>query len=134
MLTYLQGTTRPDISMAVHQCARFSQDPKLCHERVVKRMGRYLLGTKDRGVVFKPDHKRCLERFVEADFAGGWNKEDPGNPDNVLSCTEYVIFYAGCPMVFASRMRTEKALFAAENEYIARLPAMREAIILMQLM
>ena len=29
MLTYLQGTTRPDISMAVHQCARFSASPKL---------------------------------------------------------------------------------------------------------
>ena len=30
MLTYLQGTTRPDIAMAVHQCARFSSNPKRC--------------------------------------------------------------------------------------------------------
>ena len=50
MLTYLQGTTRPDIAMAVHQCARFSQDPKLLHERAVKLIGRYLLGTKDKGI------------------------------------------------------------------------------------
>ena len=36
MLTYLQGTTRPDISMAVHQCARFSVSPMLSNERALK--------------------------------------------------------------------------------------------------
>ena len=32
MLTYLQDISRPDISMAVHQYAMFSADPKLIHE------------------------------------------------------------------------------------------------------
>ena len=36
MLGYLQGTTRPDISMPTHQCARFNNDPKLSHERAIK--------------------------------------------------------------------------------------------------
>ena len=63
MLTYLQGTTRPDISTAVHQCARFSQNPKLSHERAVKRIGRYLLETKERGICFVPDPKKGLEYF-----------------------------------------------------------------------
>ena len=35
MLNYLQASTRPDIAMAVHQCARFSQDPKITHERAI---------------------------------------------------------------------------------------------------
>jgi hypothetical protein len=43
MLGYLQGSTRPDISMAVHQCARFNAYPMLCHEKAVKRIARYLL-------------------------------------------------------------------------------------------
>ena len=38
MLGYLQGTSRPDISMATHQCARFNSCPKLCYERAVKRI------------------------------------------------------------------------------------------------
>ena len=42
MLGYLQNTTRPDISMATHQCARFNNDPKLSHERAVKKIVRYL--------------------------------------------------------------------------------------------
>jgi len=32
MLGYLQGTSRPDISMATHQCARFNSCPKLYHK------------------------------------------------------------------------------------------------------
>ena len=35
MLNYLQGNTRPEIAMAVHQVARFCIDPKLCHEKAV---------------------------------------------------------------------------------------------------
>ena len=35
-LTYLQGTTRPDIAMVVHQCASFWVKPISSHERAVK--------------------------------------------------------------------------------------------------
>ena len=58
MLTYLQRKTRPDIAMAVHQCARFSVSLMLSHERAVKRMGRYLLGIRNRGISFN-ESKLC---------------------------------------------------------------------------
>ena len=45
MLSYLQANTRPEISMATHQTARFCIDPKLSHEQAIMRIGRYLLGT-----------------------------------------------------------------------------------------
>ncbi len=35
MLGHLQGTLCPDIFMALYQCARFDNDPKLVHEQVV---------------------------------------------------------------------------------------------------
>ena len=31
MLGYFQNSTRPEISMAVHQCASFNENPMLCH-------------------------------------------------------------------------------------------------------
>ena len=99
MLGYLQGLTRPDISMAVHQCARFSTDPKLSHERAVKRICKYLLGTQKRGIIYKSDSSKGIEVFVDADFAGAWNKADSNNSENVLSRTGFVIFYAGCPIL-----------------------------------
>ena len=96
MLNYLQGSTRPDISMAVHQCARFSTDPRLSHERAVLKIGKYLLATKDRGIKFTPDPSRGIECFADADFAGSWDKADSNNPENVLSRTGFIIFYCGC--------------------------------------
>jgi len=131
MLTYLQGTTRPDISMAVHQCARFSVKPMLSHKKAVKRMGRYLLGTLNRGIVYLPDTKKGLECYVDADFAGSWAKADADNPDNVLSRTGYIVMYAGYPLIWASRMQTEISLSTAESEYIALLTAMRDVLSIM---
>ena len=128
MLTYLQGTTRPDISIAVHQCAHFCINPMLSHERAVLRIGKYLLGTKDKGVIFRPDKDRGLEYYVDADFAGGWAKSDPKDADNVLSRTGYVIFYADCPLLWASRMQTEIALSTVESEYIALSEVIRDAL------
>ena len=104
MMTYLQGISRPDISMAVHQCARFSSNPKLSHERAVTRIGRYLIDTADRGLICRVDKSKGLECFVDADFAGGWNAKDPLNPENVLSRTGFVITYAGVPIFWRSKL------------------------------
>ena len=115
MLTYLTRSVRPDISMATHQCARFSIHPMRSHEIAVMRIGRYLLATKDRGMIYRPDPKRGLEVFVDANFAGGWDPEDAKNADNVYSCTGYVICYAGCAMFWQSKLQTEIALSMADS-------------------
>ena len=60
MLGNLTGSPWP---VAVHQCARFTNDPRLSYERVVKRIIVYLLCTRDRGT-------KGIECFVDADFAG----------------------------------------------------------------
>ena len=134
MLTYLQGTSRPDISMAVHQAARFCIDPKLTHERAISRIGKYLLGSKDKGIVFKPDPTKGLECFVDADFAGNWDKADASNADAVMSRTGYVIMYAGCPITWCSKLQTEIALSTTEAEYIALSQSLREVIPVIELM
>ena len=71
MMSYLQGYTRPEISMPFHQTSRFYNNPMLCHEKDVTRIGRYLLGTKTRGIIYNPDKSRGLECYVDADFSGG---------------------------------------------------------------
>ena len=133
MLNYLQAT-RPDIAMAVHQCARFSNDPKVTHERAVMRIGKYLLGTKDRGVLFTPDKSKGIVCFVDADFAGSWDKEDAGNAEKVYSRTGYIIFIFGCPVIHASKLQSEIALSTAEAEYIALSQSTREVIPIINLL
>ena len=106
MIYYLQGTTSPDISMVNHQCARFNNDPHLSHERAVKRIGRYLLDTRDKGMIYRPDITRCLECYVDADFSGGWKDGNHNSPESVLSRTCFVIIYAGCLITWGSNLRT----------------------------
>ena len=36
IITYLQANIRPEISMAVHQTARFCNKPMLTHEKAIK--------------------------------------------------------------------------------------------------
>eukprot|EP00956_Cyclotella_meneghiniana_P012777 scaffold18171_cov42-Cyclotella_meneghiniana.AAC.8 len=120
--------------MATHQTARFCIDPKLSHEQAIMRIGRYLLGTADRGISYEPDPKKGLECYVYADFAGGWSQTDSDDEETVMSRTGYVIFYAGCPVYWVSKLQTEIALSTAEAEYIALSSALREVIPLMTLM
>ena len=132
-LSYIQAMIRPDITMAVQQCARFCNDPKREHEEAVKRICRYLIRTKDRGLSFKPDLKRGLECFVDADWAGSWQKRSAHDPLSAHSRTGFVIMYAGCPIVWASKMQTLVALSTTEAEYIALSSALREVIGIMNL-
>ena len=76
MLTYLQFTSRPNIAMAVHHAARFTNNPKLSHERAVRRIVRYLKATKDKGIIYNPNKAHGIECYIDADFAGGWDKAD----------------------------------------------------------
>ena len=73
MLLYLSSNTRPDIQFAVHSAARFTHNPKHSHAQAVKRICRYLKGTKDKGIFFKPDLKAGLDMDVDADFCGLYN-------------------------------------------------------------
>ena len=134
MLTYLQGISRPNISMAIYQCARFSVNPMLSHERAITRIGWYLINTQDRGLICKFDQSKRLEYFVNTDFAGGWSTEDLLNPENILSRTSFVIFYAGILIFWRSKLQTEITLFTCKAEYIALLIVIREVISLIQLL
>jgi hypothetical protein len=132
-LNYLEKSTRPDIAYAVHQCARFMENPKVEHAKAVKAIGRYLLATKNKGIVCKPN-EQPLECYSDADFAGNWNKvESEFNRDTARSRTGYVIKYAGCPLVWGSKLQTEIALSTTESEYIALSTSLREVIPLMEL-
>ena len=104
------------------------------HERAMYRIVKYLISTKDRGIIYSPDPSLGLECFVDADFAGGWLQADADNEENVMSRTGFVPIYAGCPIRWCSILKTEIALSTAEAEYIALSQALREVIPLMTLL
>ena len=134
MLTYLQGNSRPEISMAVHQTARFSNNPMLSHERALKRLEKYLLHTKLDGIIYNPGTQKGLECYVDADFAGGCQQAESSDTENVMSRTGMVIMYANCPIYWRSLLKTEIALSTSKAYYIALSSALREVLPLMMMM
>ena len=129
MLLYLAGSTRPDISYAVHQCARFSHNPKASHEIGVKHIVRYLKVTRDKGLIMKPDAENLkLDLFADADFAGLYASEDKLDPISVKSRTGVLLNFGGVPVCWSSKLQSEISLSTLEAEYIALSQSMRELV------
>ena len=128
MLMYLSSNSRPDIQYAVHQCARFNHFPKQSHEDAVCRICRYLQGTKEKGVRFKPSTSLTLDCYVDADFAGLYGVEDSQDPVCVKSRTGYCLTLGNCPVIWVSKLQTEVALSTTEAEYIALSQSMRDLL------
>jgi Reverse transcriptase (RNA-dependent DNA polymerase) len=133
-LNFLEKSTRADLAYSVHQCARFAIDPKKSHAAAVKRIGRYLAGSRDKGLILNP-RNHSFECFVDADFVGNWDRVNADvDPSTAKSRTGYVLMYGGCPMVWASKLQREVALSTTEAEYNALSESLREVISLMQLL
>ena len=128
MMLYLSSNTRPDIAYAVSQVARFSHCPKQSHAEAVKMIVRYLSGTKSEGIIFKKPKILKLECYVDADYAGLYNRESPDNPTSVKSRTGYIISVGGCFVLCKSQLQSTIALSTSEAEYGALSHAMRAVI------
>jgi hypothetical protein len=134
-LNFLEKSTRPEIAYAVHQCARFSSNPKKSHANAIKYLCRYLMGTKDKGLILRADPSKSFEVHVDCDFAGNWIRDDAmSDPSTAKSRTGYVISYGGCPVLWASKLQTEVVLSSTESEYVGLSESLRITIVMMNLL
>ncbi|KAG7349585.1 reverse transcriptase RNA-dependent DNA polymerase [Nitzschia inconspicua] len=117
MLGYLQANSRPDITFAVSAAARFTHSPRRSHEEALKRIGRYLQGTLDEGLVLRPSETLNIDCYVDADFAGLWPHEDKADPTCVKSRTGFAICVANCPVIWSSKLQGDIATSTMEAEY-----------------
>lgn len=72
-LLYLSSATRPDITFAVTNVAKFSQKPTKEHWSAVKRIFRYLKGTVNYNPQYSRDAREECVGFCDADWAGDTN-------------------------------------------------------------
>ena len=120
-LNYLQGHSRPDITMAVSQCARFEHLPKHSHELALLCIGQYLEGTSEQGLILRPKEAYLLKTdvYVGASFSCGWGVESSANPNCIKSCTGYIIKIASCPVLWVFVMQTTITTSTMESKYSA---------------
>ena len=119
-LNYLVQTMNPDIMYATHQVAKYSLDPRQSHAEDILYLVCYLKKTRDIGLKFTPDPTKGFECYCDSDFSGLWNKEfAPVDPSTAKSRSGWIIFYAGCPVSWASKLQSQVALPTTKAEYIA---------------
>ena len=104
MLLYL-GHSRPDIAFATHQCACYTFAPKQSHKNALKRIGHYLKGTLDKGLILTPSDDLKIDCYPDADFSGLWNCDNKNDPHCVRSWTCYVICLLDCPVLWISELQ-----------------------------
>ena len=118
-LLYLSTRTRPDIATAVSMIAKFQSKPTLTHWKLLKNVVRYLIGTKDYGILL-PKGNDGLEVlcWTDADWARDLS--------NRRSRTGILITLNGGPIVWTSKLQTSTALSTPEAEFNALSHSIKE--------
>ena len=60
------------------------------------------------------ENDKGLECFVDADFTGGWSKNESDDPASVYSRTGYIIKYSNCPILWDSKLQSKISLSTIE--------------------
>ena len=94
-------------------------NPTESHITGIKRVMRYLNGTRNRGIRYSKSHGLDLRGYSDSDYAG--------DRDKAKSTTGWVFFMAGGPVSWSSHRQSVVAQSTAEAEYYALNSATREA-------
>lgn len=125
-LLYAAVATRPDIAAAVGAVSRYMTNPGPKHWTAVKRIIRYLQGTKDLAICYSPQDSPSLNVYTDADWGG--------DLDTRRSTSGYISMFAGGPISWRSVLQKIIALSTCEAEYIALCLAAQESIWLQRLL
>ena len=122
-LQFLANTTRPDIGYPVNRLGAFTANPSLQHYTALKRILRYLSGTRTFGITYhdskdENNNGNLFHGFSDAAFA---------NQDDGKSTSGYVFLASGGAITWKSKKQSIIALSTTESEYVALSEAGREA-------
>ena len=158
-LLWISMGSRPDITYAVSQVARYSSDPKEEHWLAAMRILRYLKGTSDYGLHYHTHDSQFSNvtssttpaptisslklpfAYTSHYYPGsatvnlvGYSDADfANNVDDRRSITGYVFILAGAPLSWCTQTQHVTALSTMESEYYAVCKTTQEALYLRML-
>ena len=118
-LLYISNGTRPDISYAVCLCARYASAPLTRHYRALRRILKYLLGTKHLGLVYSATDF-SLNTYADSSYADDANDKK--------STSGRTILIDGGPISWSSEKQKCVATSTAEAEYMSLGAAAKDVV------
>ena len=103
--------TRPDIAYSVGVISRFMEDPKQTHWKAIKRILRYIQGTKTLGLFYSRTEDYKLQGYSDSDWCG--------DVDERKSTSGYLFFMGDTAFTWYSKKQPIVALSTCEAEYVA---------------
>jgi hypothetical protein len=118
---YLATCTRPDISYAVRELARFMSNYGRTHFDAAKRVCRYLNGSRSLGLIFgrRDEAYPLIRGFCDSDWGMGEDRK---------SISGYAIEVFACVVAWSSKQQTVIALSSCEAEYLSATHAAKQII------
>ncbi|KAM1804716.1 hypothetical protein ACFX12_030549 [Malus domestica] len=117
--------THPDIAYSVNQVCQFMHSPLDSHFVAVKRILRYLKGSLDLGLCFKPGNLD-IRAYTDADWAG--------DPNDRRSTTGFIVFLGDNPISWSSKKQHTVSRSSTEAEYRAMATTTAEVVWIQQLL
>jgi hypothetical protein len=112
--------SRPDIAFAVQQLSQHCHDFAIAHWTAVKRVIRYLKGTRDLGIIFRRSAGNPqIDIYIDADFANLADSKSIGG---------YFCIYGGSVIAWLSKKQSRIALSTTESESMALIPASKHGL------
>jgi len=124
-LIYLCNT-RPDIQYAVSQVSRYMHSPHMLHWQAVKRVFRYLQGTKSYGLIFPRGGDLHLNAYNDSDWAGDF--------DTRQSTSGNCFFLGHSCISWLSKKQSTVATSSCQAEYRAAFTTTVECVWLRRLL
>ncbi|KAE9353975.1 hypothetical protein PF008_g4740 [Phytophthora fragariae] len=120
-LLYLSRVTRPDIAFAVNQVAAHAARPTVTHWHAVKKILRYVWGTRSMALVYQRDvHAPRIKVYTDADSAN--NILDRKSISGVLAQVH------GCTVHWSCKRQTVVAKSSTAAEFISCSMGVEEVI------
>ena len=122
-LMNLVTCTCPDLAFSVSYLSRFSSHPVERHHTAVKRIFRYLAGTRSMSLKYKGTPSSvplCMVAVSDCDYTSC--------PDTRRCGSSYAFMLNGCPISWLSKKQQSVASATTEAEYIALATTSRQVV------
>ena len=87
-----------------------------------------MLKTSEKGIILRPSSKLTVDCYVDADFAGLWNREDHNDENCIKSRTGCVLCISKCLVLWITQLQDGITLSTMEAEYVALSMAIRDLL------
>jgi hypothetical protein len=118
-LQYIANAMHPDIAYAVNRLAAYTANLSLQHSMALKRVLRYLSGTRTHGITYKVVGDKT-------DLFSGYTDTAYANADEGRSTTGYVFMAGEGTISWNSKKQISNALSSTQVEYVVLSEAARE--------